>query len=114
MIKRLCTVAWALTGVACIAFWGGILWRRCNATGAWAGIVVSAILFYLTGPDGLAWELPDQYVLYILGGFAALIIASLLTKAQDETKLDHFYTRLHTPVGEEDKLREAGIDIALE
>jgi len=102
-------LSWSLVAFFGIAFWGGILWRRTNAAGAWAGIIVSASLFWISGEYGLGWELPDQYVLYIVGGFAALIIVSKLTKPQDDKKLDQFYIRLHTPVGQEHKLVEAGI-----
>jgi hypothetical protein len=60
------------------------------------------------------WELQHQFILYILGGFSALVIVSLLTPPMDKAKLDRFYTILHTPVGQEDKLREAGIQVVLE
>lgn len=102
-------LSWSLVAFFGIAFWGGILWRGTNAPGAWAGILVSAALFWVSGEYGWGWELPDQYVLYIVGGFAALIIVSKLTKPVDKDKLDKFYLRLHTPVGQEHKLREAGI-----
>ena len=119
-------LSWSLVAFFGIAFWGGILWRRCNAPGAWAGLIVSALLFAISGEEiihweslgiaisGLGWELPHRYVLYITGGFAALIIASILTKPQDPQRLDRFYTLLHTPVGQEHKLREAGIKVVLE
>ncbi|MCY4352401.1 MAG: hypothetical protein OXC45_04750, partial [Gemmatimonadetes bacterium] len=119
-------LSWSLVAFFGIAFWGGILWRRCNAPGAWAGLLVSALLFAISGQTiinweslgiyigGLDWELPYRYVLYITGGFAALIIVSKLTKPQDKERLDRFYTLLHTPVGQEHKLREAGIKVVLE
>ena len=43
-----------------------------------------------------------------------MIIVSLLTPKPDQDRLDRFYTILHTPVGEEHKLREAGIKVVLE
>ncbi len=119
-------LSWSLVAFFGIAFWGGILWRRCNAPGAWAGLIVSAFLFAISGQTiinleslgiyigGLGWELPYRYVLYIAGGFAALIIVSKLTKPQDKERLDRFYTLLHTPVGQEHKLREAGIKVVME
>jgi len=36
------------------------------------------------------------------------------TKPQDEERLDKFYLLLHTPVGQEHKLREAGVKVVLE
>ena len=119
-------LSWSLVAFFGIAFWGGILWRGCNAPGAWAGIIASAVLFAISGQTiinleslgisigGLDWELPYRYVLYITGGFAALIIVSKLTKPQDKARLDRFYTLLHTPVGQEHKLREAGIKVVME
>ena len=105
--------SWSFVAFFGIAFWGGIIWRRCNSQGAWAGILVSGGLWYLASAEW-GWELPDQYLLYIIGGFAAMIIVSLLTPKPDQDRLDKFYTVLHTPVGQEHKLREAGIDVVLE
>ena len=105
--------SWSFVAFFGIAFWGGILWRRCNSQGAWAGILVSGGLWYVSNSKW-GWELPDQYLLYIIGGFVAMIVVSLLTPKPDQDRLDRFYTVLHTPVGQEHKLREAGIDVVLE
>lgn len=105
-------VSWSLTAFFGIAIWGGVIWRRCNAWGAWAAILVSIGLFSLA--RSWDWELQDQFVLYLTGGFLAMIIVSLLTPKQDKSQLDIFYTTLHTPVGQEHKLREAGIKVVLE
>lgn len=105
-------LTWSLTAFFGIAIWGGIIWRRCNAWGAWAAILVSIGLFSLAGEWG--WELQDKFALYLSGGFVAMIVVSLLTPRQDANQLDRFYTILHTPVGEEHKLREAGIKVVLE
>jgi len=43
-----------------------------------------------------------------------MIVVSLLTPPESAERLDRFYTVLHTPVGQELKLREAGIQVALE
>lgn len=113
-VVEILRLSWSLVAFFGIALWGGILWRRTNAPGAWAGIIVSAILYWVSGEYGLGWELPNQYVLYIVGGFTALVVVSKLTKPIDEVKLNRFYLRLHTPVGQEDKLREAGITTHLD
>ena len=105
--------SWSFVAFFGIAFWGGIVWRRCNSHGAWAGILVSGLLWYIS--DAVwEWELPAQYLLYTIGGFAALVIFSKLTPPLPEEKLNRFYTILHTPVGEEQKLRDAGITVVLE
>ena len=112
-VVSILVLSWSLVAFFGIAFWGGILWRKCNAYGAWAGILVAFALWYLARFEW-GWELAHQYALYIPGGFIALIAVSLLTPPQDKEKLDRFYTLLHTPVGQEHKLREAGIDVSLE
>lgn len=81
--------------------------------GAWASIIISGSLWFIT--DNLwGWELPAQYLLYTLGGFSAVVIVSKLTPPLPKEKLDRFYTILHTPVGQEQKLRDAEIEVILE
>ena len=106
-------LGWSLSAFFGIAVWGGVIWRRCNTWGAWAGILTAIGLWTLTRFH-LEWELQYQFVLYLSGGFLAMIVVSLLTPRQDQAQLDRFYTILHTPVGEEHKLREAGIKVILE
>ena len=106
-------ILWSLPAFFGIAFWGGVLWRRCNASGAWAGTLVSIGLWALSR-FVWEWETADQFVLYLSGGFLAMIVVSLLTPPMDKARLDRFYTVLHTPVGQEHKLREAGIKVVLE
>ena len=105
-------LSWSLTAFFGIAIWGGIIWRRCNAWGAWAAILVSIGLFALAG--SWEWELQNKFALYLIGGFLAMIVVSLLTPRQDPDRLHRFYTTLHTPVGEEARLRDAGIKVVLE
>jgi len=106
-------IFWALEAFFGIAFWGAVLWRRCNAWGAWASILVSSGLWALA-KYRWQWELQDQFTLYLAGGFLALIVVTLLTPPMDGKRLDRFYTVLRTPVGQEHKLREAGIEVVLE
>jgi predicted exporter len=54
-----------------------------------------------------------QALLYLPLGFISLIAASLLTKPEADEKLNNFYALLHTPVGEEYKLKEAGVPVML-
>ncbi len=106
-------LTWSLGAFFGIAFWGGVLWRRCNAKGAWAAVLVSGFLWYL-GRFLWHWELADQFALYLSGGFLAMIVVSLWTLPPDKSRLDRFYTVLHTAVGDEQKLRDAGIKVELE
>ena len=93
-----------------IAVWGGIIWRRCNGYGAWAGMLGSMGIWawsrYAAGHD-----LAVQVTYYLAGGVILLIGVSLLTSPQPAALLDRFYAVLHTPVGQEHKLREMGIEV---
>ncbi len=106
-------VLWSASAFFGISAWGGILWRRCNEYGAWAGSLVAIALWYVSRFEW-GWELGAQFTLYLTGGIVALIVVSLLTPAPDKERTDRFYTVLHTPVGQEHKLREAGISVVLE
>ena len=112
-VVTLLVIGWSLPAFWGIALWGGVIWRRCNSYGAWAGVVGSASLWYLSR-FVWGWELAQQFTLYIVGGFVMLIVVSLLTPRMKKEQLDTFYTVLHTPVGEEHKLREAGIEVVME
>jgi hypothetical protein len=48
---------------------------------------------------------------YLPAGAGALVIVSLLTKPQPRKQLDDFFLLLKTPVGEEQRLIEAGVPI---
>ena len=94
-----------------------VIWKRSNRYGVWASLIVTIFVTIITGPYfsfGLGWELEYQIAAYLPVGFITFIIASILTKAEPEEQLNKFYTLLHTPVGEEAKLKEKGIEIILE
>ncbi len=93
-----------------IVVWGGIIWRRCNGYGAWAG-VVGSLGIWIWSRFVMGHELADQVAYYLCGGVVLTIVVSLLTPMQSRALLDRFYTVIHTPVGQEHKLREAGIDV---
>ncbi len=108
---------WKITAYFGIAFWGAVMWRRSNRYAVWASVGVAVFVTFLTGPYfsfGLGWAIEYQIAAYLPAGIITFIIVSLLTKPEPEKILNKFYALLHTPVGEEDKLKEAGIDIMLE
>ncbi|MDP1676595.1 MAG: sodium:solute symporter family protein [Bacteroidota bacterium] len=105
---------WQITAFFGIAFWVGLMWRRANRYGVFASIMTSVIVAFTTGPFGLQWEYQYQIALYLPVGFMIMILVSAFTKQEPKEKLDKFYTLLHTPVGEEYKLKEQGIDMMLE
>jgi Na+/proline symporter len=105
-------ILWRLTAFLGIGFWMAIFWRRANRYGVWASVIVTLSITMVTGSSfswGLGWGVAYQIMIYLPAGFITFIAVSMLTKPEPEEKLNKFYTLLHTPVGEEHKLVEAGI-----
>jgi Na+/proline symporter len=121
----------SLTG---LLIWGGVLWRRANAPGAWAAFVVMFAVYVCLGPAGTllkqaalslgvdappAWlgayarpaDVPDLLVRYVPAGVIALVVVSLLTKPVARKRVDDFNLLIRTPVGQEQKLIDAGVPI---
>ncbi|MGQ9730066.1 MAG: sodium:solute symporter family protein [Candidatus Zipacnadales bacterium] len=113
-----------LTG---LLMWVGVAWRRTTTAGAWLSFLVMAPVFLLLGKGGslLAPYFPGAGWLgmysapkyshllamsYLIPGFVALIFGSLLTRPKPAEVLDRFYTLINTPVGQEEKLTQAGIE----
>lgn len=138
-----------------VIVWAGVLWRRANAAGAWAGVIVLVLAWGLLGPGGELLQkkfnpppsaspttlaasaaaessalLPDwtspwhwlgrysgkQYVFelmvrYLPAGVLALVVVSLLTRPPPRKQVDDFFMLLRTPVGQEQKLIDAGVPI---
>ncbi|MCB9210663.1 MAG: sodium:solute symporter family protein [Ignavibacteriales bacterium] len=108
---------WMITAYFGIAFWMAIIWKKSNRYGVWASLVTTLLATFATGPYfsfGLGWSLEYQIAVYLPIGFITFIIFSLLTNEEPKEQLEKFYTLLHTPVGEEYKLKEKGIEILLE
>lgn len=131
---RVATALTALLGFSSImgvVVWGGVLWRRTTAKGAWAAAGVLFSLWGAFGPIGMqlrkmglaahlpAWVgmygdekmLPQLLLCYLPAGVFTLVVVSLLTQAQPKKQLDDFFALLKTPVGEEQKLIDAGVPI---
>lgn len=100
---------WKIMAFLGIAFWTAIVWRRANRYGAWTSMLVAAVLAF--GTEALGWSFPAQVALYLPVGFICMIVVSALTKPEPTSDLNAFYSLLRTPVGEEGRLREAGIEI---
>ena len=67
----------------------------------------------LLDDDGAFKSLPVQvrYPIFILPTFLIMIVVSLFTKQHDQKSVDEFYCRLDTPVGDEQKIRDAGFTV---
>lgn len=93
----------------------GLFIRRGNSWGAWACIIVSAMVWLLTEkllvPLDAKWSTVwYQSALYLPAGIVAYFAASFLTKPEDEIRLSRFYARLNTPVGQEKVLIDSGLE----
>ncbi len=105
--------AWKVTAFLGLAFWFGVSWRRANRYGAWSSAVAMALISVYTG-NVLEWSFPAQVAAYLPVGIVLMVLVSRVTKSEPEEKLNHFYALLDTPVGKEDALLQAGIEIKLQ
>ena len=113
---------WKVTALMGVPMWTGIVWWRSNRQGAFAGFLGALagwlmMHFHLTPLLAERWGrspeslMPYEMLIYLVMGFTANIVVSLLTKPEDEKRLNEFYTLIHTPIGQEEKLEEAGIEV---
>ncbi len=125
-----------------IAWWFGILWRKANGKGMWASFLSCAAVMAATWPfdpfqvkwsgawgltqffsrikfvkpigDNLyVWKDEWHICAFLLVGILTMYIVSLLTRGKSKKELDDFYTLIHTPVGQEQKLIDAGIPMVM-
>jgi Na+/proline symporter len=111
------TIIWKFTALFGVGFWVALVWERANRFGVWVSVIAMGGCILMTGgylPFGYDWSLPQQIALYLPVGFASMIFVSLLTPREPAENLRQFYGLLRTPVGEEYKLKEQGIEIILE
>ncbi|HEX9006579.1 MAG TPA: hypothetical protein VF889_04760, partial [Bacteroidota bacterium] len=103
---------WQFTAFFGIAFWMGIIWRRANRYGVWASLATTVGVSVVTG-FLLDWPLEYQIAAYLPAGVLVLVVVSRLTPPEPEHQLCKFYALLHTPVGEEYRLKEQGVPVML-
>ena len=104
---------WKVTAYLGISFWFGVIWKRANRYGAWTSALTMAGVAFFTG-NILGWSFPNQIALYLPVGIVMMIIVSRFTRPEPDEKLRQFYMLLDTPVGKEDRLRQADVEIKLE
>jgi Na+/proline symporter len=104
-------IIWKIMAFFGIPFWMAIIWSRGNRYGLWASLIVTTVSAVVT--DSLGWSIDQQIALYLPLGVVAFILASLVTPPEEEKALRTFSALLHTPVGEEWRLAEAGIPVKL-
>jgi hypothetical protein len=62
----------------------------------------------------LGWPVQNQIALYVPVGIILMVVVSYFTRREPEEQLHKFYTLLDTPVGKEQRLKDAHIEIKLE
>lgn len=100
---------WKLMAFMGLPFWAALVWPRANRWGAWAALGVTTACMLAT--SHLGWSFPDQVALYLPAGAVALVVVSWVTSPEPSQRLHAFYSLLNTPVGEEARLRAAGIEM---
>ena len=82
-----------------ISVLGGIVWPRANRWGALASLLAALatnfILYHLTGQRLDHWD-ANVFLAALVVGIAALVVVSLLTRPEPESRIDSFFTRLQT------------------
>ena len=81
----------------------GILWRRMNQAGVFCSTIaaMSALIICRAVPGV---PMTVTFGAFLVAGFAFGIIGSLLTRPPDVERIEKFFRKIHTPIGQEDKL----------
>ena len=104
---------WKVTAYLGVAFWFGVIWKKANRYGAMSSALTMAAIAIVTG-NILKWPIQNQIALYIPVGIVVMVLVSKFTKPEPAEKLRKFYMLLDTPVGAEQRLRDADVEIKLE
>ena len=81
----------------------GILWRRMNTAGVFASVILAAGTFLLTRYALEMGQLAKTGLPLAAGALGGLI-GSLLTRAPRPERIDPFFKKIYTPIGQEDRL----------
>ena len=103
-------LGWSLISFISVPLYFGLVWRRANRQALWAGVTTGALLFLWLK----VWlQASFEYTVFIPTLACALVtwLVSLRTPPEDETLLNRFYAILSTPVGQDETLRQAGIQL---
>jgi len=116
-------VFWKISAMMGLAFWIGLFWRRATPAAVWTSTFVSFAVFLGTSEltffghelwnpnpwfaqhlhEDMLYEdklyMPWQMIFYLIAGFVAMIVVSLVTRPVTTKKLDRVYSCLRTPIG---------------
>ncbi|RJP35522.1 MAG: sodium:solute symporter family protein [Candidatus Omnitrophota bacterium] len=100
-----------LTASIGISFWMGILWRRMNTVGVFVSFTVATITLYFakfhmfpTSIFGTAPAIAYQTACFLPAGVISGWLASLLTQPLKTDRIERFFVKIHTPIGQEENL----------
>jgi len=110
-----------------IMVFGGNLWKRANRYGAISSVITSFLAYYYLNYLNIGgWQLvykwePDTFGWAMLIGFITFFIISLLTKPEDQSKIDKYFDNMNRlsdskvlePEGKKPLAREHGKDLIL-
>jgi len=110
-----------------IMVFGGNLWKRANRYGAISSVITSFLgYYYLNYLNVGSWQLvykwePDTFGWAMLIGFITFFIISLVTKPEDQTKIDAYFDNMNRlsdakvldPDGKKPLARDYGKDLIL-
>jgi SSS family solute:Na+ symporter len=117
-IEKYVTLCLALLCFLGIPIYFGVVWRRANRTGMWLSLVlgIGTFLTIKFMPTGEGQLLPDDDAAFVASVFIStglsllgMIVGTLLGPGEDSIRLNRFYVIMNTPIGDEQRLVEAGI-----
>jgi solute:Na+ symporter, SSS family len=103
-----------------IPIYFGVVWRRANQTGMWLSLVfgIGSFITVMLLPVGEGHLLADANDVFITRVFVStglalvgMIVGTLFGPAEDSRKLDRFFVIMNTPIGQEQRLVDAGIQL---
>jgi len=125
------TIFMAMAAWMGVLIWFGALWKRATRKGAWVSFITMMVIWLFFGKIGAmvgervggsslllsylgafaAKEDTDWlFAIQLAPGIALMVIGSMLTRPEDPERLRKFFRLIHTPVGKEHELEEAGIE----
>jgi Na+/proline symporter len=92
-----------------VCFWVGVIWPRANRYGAWASTIGAAVVFAVTKNLGYSTAWASLWSLAY--GFVSIVVVSRLTAPEPEENMVRIFAPLYTPVGEEQRLIDMGLQV---
>ncbi|MHC4399540.1 MAG: sodium:solute symporter family protein [Planctomycetota bacterium] len=117
-IKDYVKLCMALLSFLAVPIYFGVVWRRANRTGMWLSLLLGIasyliIRFGLTGDGCLFRNADDAFATSVFVptalSLAGMWLGSIFGWSEDRHRLERFYVIMNTPIGQEQRLVDAGI-----